>query len=54
MVLEFTRGTVVRPGAQISYLDTGGGAPVVVFRHGLAGRAQDLVPPARSLWPDHR
>ncbi len=52
--VELVRSVVERPGARISYLDTGGAAPVVVFLHGLAGSAQELVPSARELWPEHR
>ena len=42
--MELTRATVERPGVRISYLDTGGEAPVVVFLHGLAGSARELFP----------
>ncbi|WP_229586575.1 alpha/beta fold hydrolase [Kocuria sp. CCUG 69068] len=52
--MELVRRAVERPGARISYLDTGGAAPVVVFLHGLAGSAGELVPSARALWPQHR
>ena len=52
--MELTRATVERPGVRISYLDTGGEAPVVVFLQGLAGSARELVPSARALWPDYR
>ena len=52
--MELVRRAVERPGARISYLDTGGAAPVVVFLHGLAGSAGELVPSARALWPEHR
>lgn len=52
--MELVRRTVERPGVRISYLDTGGAAPVVVFLHGLAGSAQELVSSARALWPQFR
>ena len=52
--MELVRSAVERHGARISYLDTGGAAPVVVFLHGLAGSAGELVPSARALWPQHR
>ncbi|WP_035929457.1 alpha/beta fold hydrolase [Kocuria rosea] len=52
--MELTRGAVARPEVCITYLDTGGQAPVVVFLHGLAGSAGEFVPSARALWPEYR
>lgn len=52
--MKFSRGTVGQSGTRISYLDTGGNAPVVVFLHGLAGSAQEFIPSAEALWPEYR
>lgn len=52
--MEFSRMTVQRPDAQISYLDTGGHGPVVVFLHGLVGSALELLPSAAALGPEYR
>ena len=52
--MKFSRETVGQSGTRISYLDTGGNAPVVVFLHGLAGSAQEFIPSAEALWPEYR
>lgn len=49
-----TQQTLTRGKVQLSYLDSGGSAPLVVFIHGLAGSSKEFIASARTLQATHR
>jgi pimeloyl-ACP methyl ester carboxylesterase len=52
--VQMERIEVHRSGVTLSCLHGGTGGHVVVLMHGLAGSAQELLPTATSLVPEHR
>lgn len=52
--MDFARRTLHRDGVDLSYLDSGGSGPAVVYLHGLTGCAAEMTTTAQGLGSGYR